>query len=60
MVTLLLEFKILELVCLYNFGDHGNSHLELFFKKGLLKFLKSSRENISAWFSFLKKNKKND
>ena len=27
------------LVCLYDFGDHGNSHPELFYKKSLLESL---------------------
>ena len=26
-----------ELVCLYDFGDHGSSHPDLFYKKGFVK-----------------------
>ena len=48
LVTLLLEFEMFELVCLYNSGDHGSSHLELFYKKRLLKFLQNSLEKIVA------------
>ena len=55
LVTLLLEFKMFELVCLYNSGDHGSSHLELFYEKGLLKYLQNSQENILAGVSFFKK-----
>ena len=42
LVTLLLELKTFELVCLYNFDDNG-------------KFFKNSKENISVGVLLIKK-----
>ena len=58
LVALLLELKMFELVHLYNFGDHGSSHRELFYKKGFVNiFAKfTGNSHLSAGVCFLKKN----
>ena len=48
LVTLLLELKIFELVCLYNFGDTEAVTRNCSMKKALLKYLQNSQENISV------------
>lgn len=55
LVALLLELKMFEFVCLYNFRDHGHSHQELFYKKCFVKIIvKLTREQL-CWNLILKK-----
>ena len=36
-----------ELVCLYDFGNHGSSHPDLFYKKGFVKiFVHHSKTSL--------------
>ena len=56
LVALLLELKMFELVHLYNFGDHGSSHRELFYMKGFVNiFAKFTGNSHLCWSLFFKK-----
>ena len=45
-----------ELVCLYDFGDFGSSHQELFYKKGFVKIFAKFTVKHLCWSTFFKKN----
>ena len=44
-----------ELVCLYDFGDQGRSHPELFYKKGFGKIFSKFTVNSLCWSLFFQK-----
>ena len=54
LVTLLLELKMFEFVCLYDFRDHGHSHQELFYKKCFVEIIVKFTGEQLCWNLILK------